>query len=96
MKGIIFIKDKNKYFVMEESVFGFRDEVLNIDKVKNVITKVCSKNNYITFRNGNIIKQSIIIKIDSNDSKKINETNEFLLNFTEEKYPNIDYSTIKY
>ncbi len=94
MKNIIFKKDGNKYFVQEQSVLGFKNDVLDFEKVKKVITKVDKKNNYITFRSGNVLSQSIIIKIESDNSWAIKEANDFLIKFTEAKYPNIEYSKI--
>jgi len=94
MKNIIFVNNNNKLFVQEQSPLGFKKQILDFEKVKKVITKVDAKNNYVTFRSGNVLPQSIIIKIGTDNSSLVKETNDFLLKFTENKYPNIEYSQI--
>ena len=94
VKNLIFIQNASKYSIQEQSILGLKKEVLDFEKVKKVITKVDSKISYITFRSGNTLSQSIIIKVDSNKSKEINQINDFLIKFTETKYPNIEYSKI--
>jgi hypothetical protein len=94
MKNVIFISSDNKLYVQEQSPLGTKKEILDFDKVKKVITKVDSKNSYITFRSGNVLPQSIIIKVETENILLIKETNDFLQKFTENKYPNIEYSQI--
>ena len=94
IKNIIFVNNNNKLFIQEQSPIGVKKQILDFEKVKKVITKVDVKNNYITFRSGNVLPQSLIIKIGTDNPSLVKETNEFLIKFTENKYPNIEYSQI--
>ena len=94
IKNVIFTNNNNKLFVQEQSPLGFKKEILNFEHVRTVVTKADTKNNYITFRSGNVLPQSIIIKIGIENPSLIKETNDFLLKFTEKKYPKIEYYQI--
>lgn len=96
IKKIIFEKDEinNKFTIIEVNVIGIKNVILDIKNVKKIINKIDTKNNYITFRNGNIIEQSIILKINSTDVERIKLTEEFLMQFVENTNNNIELTKL--